>query len=101
MAFSLVVTGKLSEFRRLNVDQKERWVAAAVLKEYARDRGQGFDRYWLLWLPKHVCAFVEIQQQKGFTVAVHANGIAVTQGDWAARYPEALLSLAVDSIEGV
>lgn len=97
----ITVTGKIIRFKKLNVPSSERFQAIAVLKEYARDDRVGFERLWLLWLPKHTTAFAEIQKQKGFTVAVIANGVNINQGMGLEAEPDALLCLAVSSIEAI
>lgn len=99
--FQIVVTGKLSQFKRLNVSSKETYVGTAVLKEYARHSGRTFERYWLLWIPKHAMAFAEIQAAKGFTVAVIADGISTNAGEGLVQHPDCGLTLAVKSVEAV
>lgn len=99
--FQVVVTGKLSQFKKLNVARTERYQGTAVLKEYARVNGVGFERYWLLWIPSHAMAFAEIQVGKGFTVAVVADGIATNSGEGLASYPDAAMCLAVQQISAV
>lgn len=97
----ITVTGKISQFKKLHAAPTDRFQGLAVLKEYARDERVGYERFWLLWLPKHAMAYAEIQKGKGFTVAVIANGIAVNQGMGLEYAPDAGLCLSVSGIEAV
>lgn len=79
--FKVLISGKILEVRRLNVSDKEDFVAVAVLKHWVNDKRGGYHQNWLVYLPKYCVAFAEIKQSKGFAVVVEADKIAAVPSD--------------------
>lgn len=96
--FQLSVSGKIIQYRKLNVPSNERYQSVALLKEYARHAGVPYDRFWVLWVPKHADAFVQLNYDKKFTVLVQCDELNVNQGDWQKQFPDAQFCVGVEKV---
>lgn len=99
--FKILVTGQLKQFKKLSVPSTERYQAVALLREWAKDDRGGYERFWLLYIPKYAMAFAEIQQKKGYTVVVEADHINRLQGEAADQWKDVHWMLGVKGIDGI